>query len=64
MNNIFSNDVSVKARANIIWRIFHNNHMFVDLNEVILSNNRIDHLHEDTFCNVRKSLKTLNLTFS
>lgn len=52
MDNIFGNDVSTNKRSKIIYHIFHNNHSFVDLNEVILTNNRIKHLRETTFCNV------------
>lgn len=70
LSRVFGAHISVRARAELVRRLFANNHSFVDLQEVALRGNQLDHLHADTFCNVsahmrkRESLLSHNLIFS
>ena len=60
MTNVFGEHISIHARADLLRKIFRNNHSFVDLSEVILARNQLENIHEDTFCNI-KGLSRLNL---
>uniref|UniRef100_A0A915E5I4 Palmitoyltransferase n=1 Tax=Ditylenchus dipsaci TaxID=166011 RepID=A0A915E5I4_9BILA len=60
LSSVFSDKASANAKADMLGRMLKSNHSFVDLTEVMLMDNSLVKLHEDTFCNI-KGLTRLNL---
>ncbi|KAI6182488.1 LRRCT domain-containing protein [Aphelenchoides bicaudatus] len=44
---------SPRRRADLLRSLFDSDHDFIDLNEIILTSNHLEHIHTNTFCRVK-----------
>lgn len=63
LTNAFNERSSPRRRADLLRSLFESDHDFVDLNEIILASNHLEHIHKDTFCKVSQ-YKTYLLMFN
>lgn len=52
LTNAFDKKSSPRRRSDLLRSLFDSDHDFVDLGEIILSSNSLEHIHKDTFCRV------------
>jgi Leucine-rich repeat (LRR) protein len=53
LTNAFDERSSPRRRADLLHELFNSDHDFVDLSEIILTSNHLEHIHSDTFCKVK-----------
>lgn len=52
LTSAFDTTTSSRRRSDLLKLLFDSDHDFVDLSEIILASNKLEHIHSDTFCKV------------
>jgi Leucine-rich repeat (LRR) protein len=53
LTSAFDKKNSARRRADLLRDMFESNHDFIDLSEIILASNELQHIHTNTFCKVK-----------